>query len=789
MTFVSAAFLLAAAAGAIPVVLHMINRQQAKKLPFSTLRFLRISAEKTRRRKRIHDVLLMLLRMAVLILIAIGLAEPTITTLGSFWGSGASAVAIILDNSASMGIVDEGRPRLETARQAARQILGELADGDQIALLLAGGPELAEQDRLQRTQDKIRQMLDQVQVSYERADLALKVQQARKLLAQSDAKHKQIFVLTDMQQLSWETLDETTSSPPDASVLKPDASARAEVVPTRSQADASAKAEDAPAQPPLPESAKPADYKDIPLIFIDCNRNPKPNVAVSRITLNAPVPVAGLPIGASVEVVNASPLPQKRLVELYVDNAKEATSPELEIPPAGQVTHDFQFAFKRGGLHRGEVRLVGEDGSRYDDQRYFSMEVDQGIPVAVVKSARHEIPYLEDTFYLEQALAPTRSGGSWAIRTTTLTADELRSEPLSEFKVVFCVNLEAPDPETAQRLRSYVTDGGNLFWIAGDNVDPAAYNGMNETAGRQLLPAPLVGVRLPQTGENRDSWHIASLDPEHPATGPLMQPASMYQSVLIYKHLRMDTAAAPATRVLARLDDGEALLAEAQVEQGTVSMLATSAHVGWSNLPVRPIFLPLFARLTFDLAGAEQARHRALAGSPLVLQLEEELQPVLVEVLPPSSAVIQLKSEAMEGHPGQQFVYRDTHAIGIYTLRPLNTARPTTIAWSVNLDADEANPATISHEDMEKRFGDTPIVFADDPEDLSSTFRKLREGESLWEFVLAAVLLVLVFETFISNLLNPQQSDRGSPMEDYGSLRVRTGFGYKTESSGQKAAT
>ena len=57
MTFAAPLFLLAALAAAIPVVLHMINRQQAKELPFSTLRFLQISVQKTRRRKRIHDVL------------------------------------------------------------------------------------------------------------------------------------------------------------------------------------------------------------------------------------------------------------------------------------------------------------------------------------------------------------------------------------------------------------------------------------------------------------------------------------------------------------------------------------------------------------------------------------------------------------------------------------------------------------------------------------------------------------------------------------------------------------
>ena len=570
MTFVSAAFLFAAAAGAIPVVLHMINRQQAKKLPFSTLRFLRISAEKTRRRKRIHDVFLMLLRVAVLVLIAIGLSEPTMTTLGSFWGSGASAVAIIIDNSASMGLIDEGRPRFETAREATRQIMHELADGDQIAVMLTGGPEFAEQGRLQRSQGKLLQMLDQVDVSYERADLALKIQEAEALLDQTDAQHKQIFILTDMQEVSWEGLEDATSS------HQPEAQAR---------------------------TADSTEADEIPIILVDCHRNPKPNVAISGLELNAVVPVAGLPIGASVELLNTSTIPQKRLVELLVDGAKQATSPELETPPEGRIKHDFQFVFKRGGMHRGEVRLVGNDGSRYDDQRYFSMEVDQGIPVAIVKSQRHEISYLEDTFYLEQALAPARSG-SWAIRTTTLTSDELRSEPLSNYKVVFCVNLEAPDADTAQRLRSYVTGGGNLFWIAGDNVDPNAYNSMNEGAGGQLLPAPLVDVRLPSPTEDRDSWHIASLDKEHAAMGQLIQPASLYQSVLIYEHLRMDTANAAGARVLARLDDGEALLAQARVEQGTVTMLATSAHVGWSNLPVRPIFLPMLARLTFDLAGA-----------------------------------------------------------------------------------------------------------------------------------------------------------------------------------------
>ena len=38
-----------------------------------------------------------------------------------------------------------------------------------------------------------------------------------------------------------------------------------------------------------------------------------------------------------------------------------------------------------GGLHRGEARLIGEDGSKYDDRRFFTVEVDHDIPVAESK--------------------------------------------------------------------------------------------------------------------------------------------------------------------------------------------------------------------------------------------------------------------------------------------------------------------------------------------------------------------------------------------------------------------
>lgn len=733
LTLLAWPFALAALAAIIPIVLHLIHHQKARQVPFPTLRFLRVSVEKTRRRKRVQDLLLMLIRAAALVLIALGLARPTITHLHSLMGVGSSAVVIVLDNSASMGAIDQEQSRLELAVGAASQILDELGDGDGVALLVTGGPPFPELGRLDSTQEKVRQVLPQCRVSYTRADLGAKVRQARKLLVESDAPNKQVYVLTDMQQRSWDSLKRLAA--PDVEPEK--GSTREGETP-----------------------AAAAVGLDIPVILVDCSRVAMPNVAVQGVEIKAPVPVAGLPIAVGVDLWNTSERPEERSMEMVIDDVKEQTSPALNLPARGHVKHDFSVTFRQGGLHRGEVRLVGQDGLKLDDRRFFALDVDQGIPVAVVKPRRHEIAYLEETFYLERALSPGKTGGS-AIAVTPLVAEDLRTEALERYKVIFCVNLPAPDAETAQRLGSYVAAGGKLVWIAGDHVDPEAYNRMNASAKGSLLPASLVDVRTAQATPGHESWHVDFLDARHPALGSLVDPPKLYQSILVFKHVRMAVDRMPDAWVLARLDDGEPLLIERRVQRGRVLMLGTGAHVGWSNLPLRPIFLPLLMRLTFALAGTEQAQHEVVAGTALVLPLESQASPVNMEIQRPNKAAVRLHTESEKDRKGQVFRYADTHDIGNYLLRSLDPDCPVQTVFSVNADPEETDPARIERDEIQERFDPTPLIFADDPTDLSAAFAQLREGKSLWGFFLWTVLAVLVLETFLSNRWSPK--DRGFP--------------------------
>jgi hypothetical protein len=712
MTFVAPFFLLAALAGAVPVLLHLIHTRRSVPVRFSTLQFLLLSVKRTNRRRKIENLALLLARIAILVLIALALAGPAVNSLESFLGGGEPvAVVVILDNSASMATVDRGQPRFDTARRSAEQILDLLRDGDAVALLPTGGPPFPEYGKLFHRHETVRQALAQCQVSNERADLAAKMQQARRLLAKAEAHKREIYVITDNQSLSWQGLKD-------------------------------------------PDDLLRGGGEEAAVIVVNLNREPAANVAVQRVRLEAPALAVGVPIEARVEVRNTSAVAQQKHLELHLNGSKEAVSPTLTLPPGATVTHHFHFTLDRAGVHRGEVRLAEEDGNPLDNQRYFGLVVDKQVRVAIVKPRKHDIPYLEDTFYLEQALAP-RGGDGWAIRARVFTPGQLASEKLAGYAVVFCVNLPAPDEALAERLRDYAWSGGHLFWVCGDNVQPDAYNRIDGKMSGQLLPASLA-QRRQRSRDQGDSWHIGTLEKSHPALAPLTEPASLYRSVLVHRHHSLMWDKQAEVRVLARLDDGQPLLVERTVGSGSTLLLGTGVHVEWTNLPLKQLFLPLFARLTFHLAGAATDRSQLLAGSPLVVPIRGRGKPVDVEVLRPSGAVVRTRSEAK----ADTFQYTDTHEVGIYQLRLNESGGMRTRVFAVNTDPDESEAAYLTSEELKRRFGEHPLLICDDPEDLAGTLNRLREGTSLWTPLLLAVLVVLMLEALLANTIGRQKEDK-----------------------------
>ena len=126
------------AAAGIPVLLHLLERQQPPTVVFPAVRYLVAATEAHQRRLRLQNWLLLLLRTLLVVLLVLAAAGPTVRG-GNVAGHAPSALVLIVDNSASSGAVLNGTPRLAELRDAARRVLARATPDDALWLITADG--------------------------------------------------------------------------------------------------------------------------------------------------------------------------------------------------------------------------------------------------------------------------------------------------------------------------------------------------------------------------------------------------------------------------------------------------------------------------------------------------------------------------------------------------------------------------------------------------------------------------------------------------------------------------
>src|SRR5581483_8984762 len=134
MLFLTPAFLVGVSALAIPVLVHLIQRERKRVVVFPSLMFLRRIPYQSVRRRRIQHWLLLALRALALLLLVAAFARPFFPqgALAARGAGGAREVVVLLDQSASMGYGD----RWSQARAAAHRVIDSLSGDDRATLVL-----------------------------------------------------------------------------------------------------------------------------------------------------------------------------------------------------------------------------------------------------------------------------------------------------------------------------------------------------------------------------------------------------------------------------------------------------------------------------------------------------------------------------------------------------------------------------------------------------------------------------------------------------------------------------
>ncbi len=716
-------------AAAIPVILHMIYRKKAPRVMFSTLRFLKLSVERTAHRQRLQDLLLLLLRCLLFGLLALALSKPYIG--GMFrWGAASTDAVLIIDNSYSMGCLHEGRTRYARAKEAAQRVIRGLAARDKAALLFTCGRESrsaaktgdedadravwAKYRSLSSDLDGMNQAIGSSQVSNERCNILWALHNAYELLAKSTDPNKEIYIFTDMQAVSWRQAGR------------------------------------------VGEEAAPSART--PIVIMDCGRQDFRNLAVTQVAVRAKGMAVGVPLTIEAKVFNASAATQSTLVSLYVDREKKLWR-SIDVEPGATAVVSFQYTFKRAGPQTGSVVLETDDSLAADNRRFFKVDVVERIKVLIVSEKKSAIAFLDEGFYLANALDPFRNNPAEiksVIHPIECTRAELASKKLKEYAVVFLMNLAKIMPSQARVLAHYVADGGHLVIFLGDLVQTDNYHqNLIDLPGLIRDHGGLLPARLdPAEGDADEKTKCVSLldvDTDHPIFRSFRGlPPSFFEKVKIYRYFPLDVPHGSPTQVLASLDNGRPFLVEKSFGRGRVLMCCTTGSGKWTNLPVTKFFLPMAHQIVYHFAGDKEQRGEYVAGSPVRFTLPRPGIDLKITVTDPDGRVRVLESKPKSD--ATVLVYDETHAAGVYYYKPSKDVGDIhSGVFVVNPDPEEPDLKAIDRDTARSLLKTDRVFFVSADEDLDAVVRRVREGIQLWNLLLFVVLGIAIAECFLAN--------------------------------------
>jgi hypothetical protein len=186
-------------AAAVPLLLHLLQRQRGPRVVFPALRYLRRAEKESARRIRVRQLLLMLLRVAAVLLIALAAARPFLRADGV--GHSPTAVVIVLDNSMSSAVVEGDARVLDGLKDRALDVLAAAGPDDTFWLLRAGSPgEPALAGDAAATALRVRE----TEPTVAQAELAAALRHAASILgAGADGRAAEIHLLSDLQAAAW----------------------------------------------------------------------------------------------------------------------------------------------------------------------------------------------------------------------------------------------------------------------------------------------------------------------------------------------------------------------------------------------------------------------------------------------------------------------------------------------------------------------------------------------------------------------------------------------------------
>ncbi len=730
MTFLNPFVLFGLAAAAIPIILHLLNIRKLRTIEFSTLTFLKELQKSTMRKVKLRQWMLLILRTLLILLVVLAFSRPALK--GSLAGLGTHAkttMVIILDDTYSMSLHNEGGIFLKQAQANAFRLIDMMKEGDDALFLRLS--DVPQATIAEPTHDirRLREAVTQTTATYKQRTIEDALRLTARLLRQSKNFNKEIYVLTDMQK---STVMHYAMQTPDEHGHLFDSNVKLFV---------------------LPLTDKKFD-----------------NVGIDRVTIPSTLFQIGKPFTVEATVHNySSANVANELASVYLDGAR-VMQKSISLSAGTSTAASFAISPQRNGFIAGHVELE-DDEFEADNKRYFSVYVPPQINVLLVSS------HAQSSHYINLALNVSTMGNKNAtIVLHEITPAQLTTDAVAQSDVVILFDVNELSSLQAGQLAEFVSNrGGGILFFPGSAMNLQNYNTTILPAFGlpQMLPLKMPPYGTPHSGTIPDRNSFLSFDKidfDHPIfkgmfeeNKSLVRQKQTIASPRIYTSIHF--ASTSNLQAIITLADGSPFVWEKKLGAGRVVGFSVGANTTWSDFPVKGIFIPLLYQSLLYAGSSENFlsnKNEALAGEPIDVPASQfrrrtanagVVQSVSMIAPDKNEFLLQPSMRSATSTRGSiVFTIEQTALPGIYTLRE---GRDTLGMIPVNIDPLESDGERATKENvfsMAERYGisETSVAFIGNSAAIESAVLQTRYGVELWKYLLIAALIVAVIEMIVA---------------------------------------
>ncbi|MEM6505487.1 MAG: BatA domain-containing protein [Planctomycetota bacterium] len=713
MTFLNPLLLLGALGIALPILAHLINRQQVKRTDWAAMQFLNTKVRVRSRQIRLRDLLLLAMRCLAILLLVFALARPATDSTSWSWmpGEERAGVVIALDGSYSMSQNDGEQTRFERAIEQIGVIREHLKPGDPVTLVLLGEEHDVALRNIAYNPDRFDEVLQQQAVLDETLDLDSVPKFLETLAVDLDAQQKEVYILTDTQARDWNS----------GSITFQDA---------------------------LKQLSSEARVFVVPVTGSDAN------LAVTGLELVSGTLRKGSVARYQATVHNFGTRPVSDIeVRCRVEGVQIDRKRIPVIEPGTSETVSLFVPFYNAGSTRITAEISG-DSVETDNTRRVVAVVRERVKVVCIDGSASEATRL-----LASALKARADGAEDEdYEVETFQWPNFPIGGLDDIDVMLLADVPKITEEQAEQVEAFVRRGNGLIWFAGENVKASEWNALADK-GVTLLPASL-GIIT----DSRDGQGVGTpLDQaflDHSVCRPLRAlPEDLLSETRFLQ--RIDVEPKPTSFSVLNLAGSTApLLLEQSLGRGHVFMFTSSAHTAWNNMAQTPVFPMLLQQLVTHLAGRAFESPR-LVGDALMLSYTDA--PDATDAVFDSPSEQSITVPVREHRDEYVALLEQSDEAGFYLARMSVQAPGMPIA--VNVDTRESDVSSSSSSELIAGLEGTGVTVSATQADLTADIATARTGRSSWRYFMIVALVLLVSESLLADRLYQKKQTTSGQVE------------------------